>query len=53
MSDLVLDDNFGLSFKPSVIEIHAVVQKYGMFMNANRDSFSIAFRLVRAFLSLS
>lgn len=51
MRDLVLDDDFWVVFKPTGSEIHAVVQKFGMFKNGNRETFSEALRLVRTLLS--
>lgn len=51
LRDLVLDDDFWVVFKPTGSEIHAVVQKFGMFKNGNRETFSEALRLVRAFFS--
>jgi DNA-binding XRE family transcriptional regulator len=51
LRDLIGDDDFWESFKPTGSEIYAVIQKFGAYGKGKAEDFAEGLRLVRCFLN--
>jgi DNA-binding XRE family transcriptional regulator len=50
LREIVLDEDFWVVFRPTGPEIHATIQKFGMYRTGKREYFGESLRLIRNFL---